>query len=143
MSILAQQECRTCHQVKTADEFPKGAGQYRCKPCCAESTRKWYQSLSVEQKKDFEFRKNLWRRFKMRPAEYLELAKDGCAVCGTTENLCVDHDHNCCPTRNTCGKCIRGVLCSRHNQGEGYFKTVEEISSLLAYRLKFEKDELD
>jgi len=28
---------------------------------------------------------------------------------------CVDHDHACCPTNKTCGKCLRGILCMRCN----------------------------
>lgn len=35
--------------------------------------------------------------------------------------LQVDHDHNCCPGRS-CGKCIRGLLCKRHNRIVGYLE---------------------
>jgi hypothetical protein len=36
--------------------------------------------------------------------------------------LAVDHDHNCCPSKKTCGKCIRGLLCMDCNRGLGYFR---------------------
>jgi len=44
----------------------------------------------------------------------------GCAVCRKTEaingrRLAVDHDHGCCPGRITCGRCVRGLLCSSCN----------------------------
>ena len=41
---------------------------------------------------------------------------NACAVCKVefTEALWpnVDHDHNCCPQTKSCGKCLRGLLCS-------------------------------
>lgn len=50
-----------------------------------------------------------------------------CAICGKTEQengraLCVDHDHTCCPGQQSCGKCIRFLLCTPCNAGIGLFK---------------------
>ena len=46
----------------------------------------------------------------------------GCKICGAKtpghqrKNFAVDHDHTCCPdTTKNCGKCFRGLLCTRCN----------------------------
>jgi len=139
LSNLTERRCRICGEIKPKEDFPKGAYEYRCKPCMAAAARLHRATMSPEKKREQGFRKNLWKRFKLRPEEYYKLLERGCEICGTMENLCIDHDHGCCPTQNTCGKCIRGVLCKRHNMGEWAFETVDEILSLLAYRLSTQR----
>lgn len=79
---------------------------------------------------------HLKRRFSLSMEEYEQMAKDGCEICGKQEisykKLHVDHDHKCCnPPRNnkgqiayhnTCGKCVRGVLCDRCNGNVGLYE---------------------
>ncbi len=61
-----------------------------------------------------------------------------CVKSGTLMSLAVDHDHSCCPGEKSCGKCIRGLLCSKCNRGLGYFDdNLELIRSLVEYLDRF------
>ena len=46
---------------------------------------------------------------------------------GTLRRLAVDHDHGCCPGKRSCGKCVRGLLCSRCNSAIGLFDEDRDI----------------
>lgn len=64
-----------------------------------------------------------------------------CAICkrpeGEDRSLAVDHDHSCCPENRSCGKCIRGLLCSACNTGLGMFgDDIEVMLSAIEYLRK-------
>lgn len=68
-------------------------------------------------------RRKSWqeRAHGITPERYEEMliAQGGtCAVCdsASTELLHVDHDHACCSTRTSCGKCVRGLVCGNCNR---------------------------
>jgi hypothetical protein len=73
------------------------------------------------------------RKYNLTPEQFDELlAEQGycCAICAGefVETPNVDHDHSCCPDRKrSCGKCIRGLLCSNCNNGIGRFRDDPEI----------------
>lgn len=61
-----------------------------------------------------------------------------CATCSSTEpggvgSWHVDHNHDCCPGRYSCGTCINGLLCVICNTAPDDITTLE---ALLAYRIK-------
>lgn len=51
----------------------------------------------------------------------LEAQGGKCAICkAESKTLEVDHDHSCC-SETSCGKCIRGFLCSKCNNAIARF----------------------
>jgi len=77
-----------------------------------------------------------FRKYGVRPDEYLEALKLGCEICGkVVPALDVDHDHNCCSARQkSCGECIRGFLCGDCNRALGLFRDdVESLKKAVAY----------
>ena len=59
-----------------------------------------------------------------RFAAMIEAQGNRCAVCETSEpggggRWHIDHDHACCGPGVSCGKCVRGLLCSKCNTAMG------------------------
>lgn len=111
--------CRCCRTWLPEDEFgrnnrhPDGLG-YQCRKCNRDRMRLANYGMT-------------WAQYQ----QMLSAQGGGCAVCGgqctTGRLLAVDHDHSCCPEDSrSCGRCIRGLLCSACNQGLGKFDDAPE-----------------
>lgn len=126
--------CRTCGVEKPLDEFPHCRGRnkhYRrrdCGACVAQKRRESYNDPETGDKTRI-----LKHRYGITLAERdaMLVIQNGCAICHTWESggrdWCVDHDHECCPGKKSCGKCVRGVLCFGCNIGLGGFKDSPEL----------------
>lgn len=105
------------------------------KPCkdCGSATRKTYSpgprcaTCAVVRRKGVSEGRRLAyvaRQYGLTPAQYQALV-DACRKNAKGEPLCmmcnriraraVDHDHSCCSGKTSCGKCVRGLLCTRCN----------------------------
>lgn len=85
-----------------------------------------------------------WRSHGLTREQYDALVANGCEACGAKESrggrpaLVVDHDHGCCPGETSCGKCVRGALCSSCNAAEGMLLGDPNRATALAfYMAKF------
>jgi len=74
--------------------------------------------------------------------EILKTQNNSCAICQTKphingRDLAIDHDRKCCPGRKSCGKCVRGILCSSCNTSLGGFRdSTELLVSAFHYLIK-------
>lgn len=154
---LVEKVCSSCSKTKPIDLFSKTKSfkdgfAYSCKECDAKRARRWYeknkeshikktrarQDSDPERDKLNKKKAHILRSYKIDWDTYLQMIAGGCEVCGEKENLHIDHDHACCPQERTCGKCVRGVLCGRHNRADGAFKNIDQIKAFLEYRMKHE-----
>ncbi len=111
--------CSSCGEVKDEREFhlaggPRGGRTAWCKVCADDPDR------SIK-------RRNTLSKYKLSAQEYVDLlqAQGGrCAICDVSQTevkrrFAVDHDHACCPGDRSCGRCVRGLLCSNCNTAIG------------------------
>lgn len=113
-------DCRFCGKVSVSLK-PSGA---TCQPWNNFLTRARNYSLSPEQ------------------LEQLYLEQQGaCAICGGPESstmaFSIDHDHGCCNTSRSCGKCVRGLLCKQCNSALGM---VDDSVFVLEMAIRYLKD---
>ena len=104
---------------------------------CWDCGRK-HQAISVKKFPSVRFG-HLNRQYNLSPiscTQLLEKQDYKCAICREPVNgySSVDHDHACCAGRESCGKCIRGILCQKCNSGLGMFNdAVKLVTAALQY----------
>jgi len=88
-------------------------------------------------------------KYKLSLTDYDEMLKKQngkCAICLIEQSelkhsLYVDHDRSCCSGSESCGDCIRGLLCNNCNFAIGHFKDNETImKSAIKYIRKHKKE---
>lgn len=122
--VPGSKRCYTCGKLKPLEQFRRHRSRFdgrnaQCTPCAKHASQA-YPSRTPRIRRA----KNL-RSYRLTEESYNRLlASQGgvCALCGALpysqrasgKPLAVDHDHACCPlapSRQYCGKCVRGLLC--------------------------------
>lgn len=73
----------------------------------------------------------LWDTYRLALEDYdaiLEIQGGNCALCRQPPRdrwLVVDHDHNCCPGKQSCGRCVRGLLHHECNMWVGAYEKMQ------------------
>lgn len=126
--------CSKCGIEKPLECFPKvGSKTDRRRPECKEC-RKEITKAKREADPTWPERQRasiLRYKFGLTTEQYdtmLAMQGGACAICKRPEPgegkkfFSVDHDHDCCKGQRTCGKCVRGLLCSWCNVGISYMQ---------------------
>lgn len=120
--------CGDCGEAKDRSEFyadrrrERGLHTY-CKECCKRRAKDRYAKdpeghkirhrAWVEKNRDRVKKHKIKSAFGLEPHEYDAMPKV-CVICGSTDNLCVDHSHRS-------GR-VRGMLCAPCNKGLGHLR---------------------
>lgn len=134
--------CNVCGKETTLDYFYKRSASkdglaHCCKNCSDIKVTIWAES-NESKIRETRRKAHIKSCYGLIVAEYDNLLSIGCAICGEVDIvLCIDHDHSCCAGKRACRKCIRGVLCKRHNSGLGFFQdSIKELENAIKYLKK-------
>lgn len=54
---------------------------------------------------------------------------------------CIDHDHHCCSSYKTCGKCVRDIICHRCNKVLGFVnENIKVLQNIISYLEKYDRN---
>jgi len=126
----------TCHKH---DRVPMSREDYLIRHAASEQRRRKTdprRSRSIQMKSTF--------GITLDDYELMLDAQGGlCAICGTDKSggkgrFHIDHNHDCCLGKTSCGKCIRGLLCTRCNVGIAMFQdNVIALGNAVTYLARF------
>lgn len=119
--LEAERVCIYCNQSKDIRDFTRhsngGRGSTRkvCSSCASTQLRCRRMGITIE----------LFH-------EMLAKQDHQCAICKIHideegKSFSIDHDHSCCSGKASCGKCVRGLLCTKCNTGLGMFRDNEAV----------------
>lgn len=137
---IFQKRCKECYQVKLLIAFEVSnktldGRKSRCAACRIKHNKRERERYVPGSYDKARTRKNYLKRvYGLSLESYEALLKKQnyrCAICRTDDpgnrSFIVDHDHACCVSSLSCGKCLRGLLCWNCNIALGHLKDSSEI----------------
>ena len=143
--------CTACLVVRVVEDFPRNRStadglHNQCRGCNSEAKARWRAANPEKNELTKYARKYVLKRYGLTEESYDALLASqggGCAICGLLpeqdrRKLSVDHDHTCCPEKlQSCGRCVRGLLCSNCNTALGLMRDdPARLSAAIAYLSK-------
>lgn len=142
-------KCNRCLLDKPKIDFPKNKAytdgiKKTCKICTAKRQKEYWLANPDQYEKQkqrvkvYDLTRNArFKRYNLTVEEYQQMYDrfDGkCWSCKDREAIHIDHDHLCCGKLQSCGKCVRGLLCSQCNTALGLLQdSTKKVSALLKY----------
>lgn len=125
---VGRKQCARCREWLAVSAFGADASKADglvqwCRPCAAKYKTEWRYGLERGQLDVM-----------------LAAQSDACAICSAPfagGRYYVDHDHQCCPGKRSCGKCVRGLLCNRCNIVAGYLDQNDDARHFFEYITAF------
>lgn len=117
-SVSAGKTCKDCKSTTRKTPHPG--------PRCATCHRNRRSSASDQRRLAY-----VAKQYNLSPEEYQALREPLrrnskgqyiCPLCDRNQARCVDHDHDCCSGKVSCGKCVRGLICSPCNKFLGHLR---------------------
>ena len=109
--------CNNCHK---RGGKPKTRRDGTCSKCNTQLNKNLRCPACNSNRKKNE---NLVRKYGITLEQWTKILTEqgnSCKICyRDSKRFVVDHDHTCCPGRNTCGNCIRGIICENCNRALG------------------------
>lgn len=113
-NVRRSTQCKTCHKEYRRTHYLNNREKYLKK------ANQWNRDNHSQ-----------WGQHRLTEDEFSEMREgqnNRCAICREQKEIfVVDHDHECCPGRRSCGGCVRGLLCRNCNSMIGFAKDQVDI----------------
>jgi hypothetical protein len=142
MRISKTKVCPTCREEQSSSAFgPSNQNPDGLKYACRKCTNAYGKSWNDAHPESLRGWKLMRMGLTLKQYNTLRELQGGvCASCGgfpaEGHRLEVDHNHDCCNGKFSCGECVRALLCGRCNRAAGHVQDDPDVLEALAIYLR-------